>query len=832
MGFTREADRDRLNRIIFETSSMPFGINAYNPNEPVTDFVGRRDELFFLKEKIQLVWKHKISLAVRLEGPAGVGKSTLFNFLKESIEQERSNSQSTTTYLSKNTDIISTYLQAPDRVTDFRDLWKPMLEGLLPGFELETKCDIGLPEYVALRLIYRMFKNDPETLSRIIWPDSNLDTPLKYVEFVDIISPILSGKKDTIERLQSYYKENKRSLRKLFKSKINGVSYEIKRADNKLIHNLLRTLDEDDPEEYLEKINNADPELFPNTDELIKFFNSLMRLYACGTGKQPLLLFGIDEIAKTEDEIGEEYYRMLGTLFVRLRNSLNSILFIFVSTTEDWAKYDSVITKQSDLYNQISVFLNRLPLNQLSVDEMINVFKNRMNRFWGNYPSEKPVKNPYYPFSSEIFDYVYRYEKRNLRKSIQFLHKLWSNYRLTAKIPVMETSFDCMRILRSFIGKELVPYDINKFEWDIIINSFNDSNRYKTSAARSSAVEKGLEYAWKCMQFEKGTMITRVENNPRMKTSSGTRRPDVIVEIHGNLGAQYRRVVEFQVKIYRDNHFVRFDHIESSLELFNEQYTDMIYFIITGGGLDSEAEYKVKELESKYQARIRRPKLTVNQERYLYYLALYEEITGHKLGSRGEKDVDIAKYLLANILMQPVDNFLAGLKSLTFRKPVITVEEIESVEETVIESKKEISPFISVKSLPVEVNNVSGNTPVEDRSVVTAGAGTHKTKDNNEVKEIKWLEMYPEIEIYKYEACGLCSYLRTREGGRYKNKFTVNTVLKNVIRKDMIYSPQKFKELVKFLESKNYIEKVKSSYILTNEGENFYQAVKKGNFNC
>jgi len=54
-------------------------------------------------------------------------------------------------------------------------------------------------------------------------------------------------------------------------------------------------------------------------------------LVPLNTNKQPLLLLGLDEIAKTEDEIGTSYYRALATLFVRLRNNLNSVLFVYLS---------------------------------------------------------------------------------------------------------------------------------------------------------------------------------------------------------------------------------------------------------------------------------------------------------------------------------------------------------------------------------------------------------------------------------------------------------------------------------------------------------------------
>lgn len=840
MKWPRREVRSRLDRIVFETSHLPFGVSAYNRNEKVSDFVGRRLELLTLKEQIQLVWNHKISRAVCLEGPAGVGKSSLFNFLKESIEAERIDSKATVTYLSKNTDIFSTYLEAPDKIADFSDIWRPMLAGLLPGFEEETQHDIGLPEYVALHLIFKMFQNDPEGLSEIIWPENRPPTPMKYVLFVDIIDPILDGGKETVEKLQAYFKKKSRIIRKIFSINIDGVPYKITRADNNTILDLFRVLDENDPGNFLDQINNADNRLFATNDELISYFNDLIRFYATATGKRPLLLIGIDEVAKTESSAGDQYYRNLGNLFVRLRNTLNSILFVFISTTEDWAKYDRVIDKLTDLHNQISVFMHRMPLRQLNVDEMTEVFKKRMRRFWERYPSEKSVELPYYPFTSDLFQFVFRYNLRDLRNSIQFLHKFWRGFRTTSRIPKFETMFDCLREVRYFANDPLGPDTIKKFELDIIMQSFNDDSRLKSNAARSSAIEKGLEMAWQCLQQETASKITNVQNNPHIRTSGGTRKPDIYVEIHGNLGAEFRRTIEFQVKAYRKDSTVKHKHIKSSLELFNEQFTDFIYFIITGQGLDTKAEFEVKKLELQYPTRIRRPPLTPNQEQYLYFLALYEEITRKPLEWENAEDVDVAKGILSRILGQQVEKFLMEIENLAFRKPIIAMEQpsepiitpvqpvLRPTLEIIAPAVKSQAPVVPSKRPTISVLSNFAK-PVSTESPPILPQSSHQDRKD----EVVWLTSHPEMTAYRYEASALCSYLQTRENHkRSKNKFTVPTVSKNVILKDANLTLNKFKTLVKVLQRNGFIEKDKTSFKLTAKGVQFYQSVKAEAFKC
>ena len=75
--------------------------------------------MFFTFFKAILVLNEKVSRAIRLEGPAGVGKSTLFNFLKESIEAERKDRSPSTQYILNNTDIFSAYFILQGNIYDF-----------------------------------------------------------------------------------------------------------------------------------------------------------------------------------------------------------------------------------------------------------------------------------------------------------------------------------------------------------------------------------------------------------------------------------------------------------------------------------------------------------------------------------------------------------------------------------------------------------------------------------------------------------------------------------------------------------------------------------------
>ncbi|GAB4314602.1 MAG: hypothetical protein Kow0069_16120 [Promethearchaeota archaeon] len=163
--------RTRLDKTIVESSFQPFGLSTYVMDKPVIDFVGRKKELATFKGLIHLVRQHDVSRAIQLSGPAGVGKSTLFAYLMETIEKERDKKEGLVDFLTPNTDIFTTYFQIPSKIVEFSDIWRPMLEGLRACFEKELgkSADVSLVEYVAAHVVRDFLAHDPEALIKIIW---------------------------------------------------------------------------------------------------------------------------------------------------------------------------------------------------------------------------------------------------------------------------------------------------------------------------------------------------------------------------------------------------------------------------------------------------------------------------------------------------------------------------------------------------------------------------------------------------------------------------------------------------------------------------------------
>ncbi len=822
----------KLNQRLFETSSNPFGIASYTEKERITDFVGREKELIIFKDVLHTIFHKGVSRAVRLEGPGGVGKSTLFNFLKQSIEDERNDQTAELNFLLTNCDIFSAYIPKVEQIADFSDLWRQILLSLRGTFDKNIQGEISLPEYVMLRFIYQLLYYDPKNITNIIWNEKLPPTDLRSIKLRDIYDCLLDGGSTIVVLLQDYWKENKRKLRNHFAKQINGDKFNLTRMDNTFINDLFRVFDEDD--NFLEEITEADASYFKTEKSIIDFFDKLKRYYTCSTGKIPIILIGMDDVAKGNNLVGEEYYKQLGNLFVTLRNTLHNILFVFISTTQDWADFDKALRNSTDLRSQISEFITKISLNQLTPEKTIQVFRNRMNKFWENYAAERPTIIPYYPFVDNMFAYAFRSQRRDLRKTIHFFKHYWNNFKYTKRVPELESYFACIREYYNSFGSTIDPKNLRPNDWNIIRNQFEKSPLFQNNSKRSSVIERGLEYAWKTIMNESGSDITLVRNNPVVKNLNGkTRKPDVLVEIRGNLGAEHRKRVEFQVKVYNKGSKVEFKRIESSLELFNENYTDMIYFIITGDGLDSRASSEVRKLEQQYPVRIRYSPLTMNQVNVLYLLGQYKELTGNELFEE-ENGIQNAYFLLQELLGQSVRDLIQSIINLPYRGEC-TVEVIPKVKPTIIVKSVKLDKFTDLgeKTPPVGeeilVPTIQTESPLQTEPI----SGNPPIETLKEPPYLKWLEEYSGYEDLKYELCALCNYLQTRETDkRYKNKFTSRTVLSKVISPDASLDKNSFSELIKKLLIEAFIQKDKSSYVLTETGIILYNRIKQNKFEC
>ena len=96
-----------------------------------------------------------------------------------------------------------------------------------------------------------------------------------------------------------------------------------------------------------------------------------------------------------------------------------------------------------------------------------------------------------------------------------------------------------------------------------------------------------------------------------------------------------------------------------------------------------------------------------------------------------------------------------------------------------------------------------------------------------------WLVNHPYFERYKKEACALAYYIHDRnvKQPRYKNKFTIATVDKKMIKNNNLLDSKIFRELVKKMEIEAVVAKTSStSFKLTQKGQIWLTEVQLDNF--
>ena len=818
-----KAKQKKLNEFIGSSQTNPFVSIKYSTKDSLDDFVGRREELTLFKEYIIEVSQKADSKGIRLQGRAGVGKSTLFNYLKKMIETERRENPTVAEYLSSQYDIFSVYMVAPDNILSFGDIWKKLMDAMKGTFEGNLNItELYFPNFILLTLLEFLIKKYPKEALNEFWGKKYSRINLKKFNLSDLHKWITEDNDipGLITRIQEFIKKYRVDLIKELKFHCDGHQYTISQTDYAQILNLFRVFDWDDA--YSSTILNLSPERFPNQDSIINFYNDLFRYYACIKKKQPILLLGIDDFARGPSIDQDLYYTDLAKLLTRLRDSLDFTLFVFISTTGDWMDYDNVVNLQTDLAGQLKGFMETMYLSHLTEKDVIQIFKNRMNSFWDRAHHLRPSEEPSYPFSDSFFSYLYRANGKDLRETIKLLGGIWRKNKIQEKFPNVVSDFDAIRVCHQ---SDFIPTPISnpqEFELDIIKKYFEKSNDFHDNRKRSEMVEKGLEQAFKALQPQYPA-ITRVLNNRVIKINNKKRKPDVVLKLHQNRAKFLERTIEFQVKMYSPNNRIEKSKIQSSIDLFNLGYTDVLYFIITGDGFDQNGQAQVDKLREEYPTRVFCPVLSQRQIEYLYFITSFEEIMNKPLDQHPD-GFEAAELAINQILGQKFTLFLQDVERLESRDKKYHTTLIEEPIKKEIK-KKDLSSFTTTE-IPKKSTKKTAKKKSEQKP--------QKDPRTQEVSLFEKLEqIFPTISVWKpftMELYGLSDYLQGREGSKYSRQFAVDTVIRNIIDTNVELSNSNFKSLVKGLIQENLIEKKSSTsslYKLSTTAESLFVEIWK-----
>jgi hypothetical protein len=680
--------------------------------------------------------------------------------------------------------------------------------------------ELYFPNFIVLTLLEFLIKKYPKEALNEFWGKKYSRVNLKNFNLYYLNKWVTEDNNipALITRIQGFIKKHRVDLLKELKFDCDGHQYAISQTDYTQILNLFKVFDWDDV--YNSTILNLSPDYFPNQDSIIKFYNDLFKYYACIKKKQPILLLGIDDFAKGPSIDKDLYYTDLAKILTRLRDSLDFTLFVFISTTKDWIDYDNVVNLQTDLTGQLKGFMETMLLSHLTDKDVVQIFKNRMNLFWDKAHHLRSSEESSYPFSDSFFSYLYRANGKDLRETINLLGRIWRKYKNREKFPKVVSDFDAIRVCHQF---DFIPTPISnpeEFELDIIKKHFEKSNDFHDNQKRSDMVEKGLEQAFKALQPHHQA-ITRVLNNRTIKINNKKRRPDVVLKLHQNRAKFLERTIEFQVKMYSPKKRIEKSKIQSSIDLFNLGYTDVLYFIITGDGFDQNGQAQVDKLREEYPTRVFCPVLTSRQIEYLYFLTCFEEITNLPLDQHPD-GFEAAELAINQILGQKFTLFLNDIERLESKEKKYTSPTIEESIKTEIK-KKDLSSFTTT-----ETSKKSTKKTTEKKS-------EQKTQKDSQTQKDPLFEkleqLFPTISVwepYTKELYGLSDYLQERETSKWPRTFASATVIRNIIDKNVELSKTNFKNLVKGLIQEKLITKHTSSlYKLSTIAESLFMEIWK-----
>ncbi|MFQ5980910.1 MAG: ATP-binding protein [Candidatus Heimdallarchaeota archaeon] len=837
---TRGDDFQALNSIIVNTLQAPFSSSTYSRDKGISFFVGREEEIKTILQVVQVVVSEGQSRGIALEGPGGCGKSTLFGYINQLLWQE-----AVETYVDvSSTYVISAFVLAPDNARSFRDLWRPIFEGLE-----EQNCSYF--EKLACQIISKLlvvFHNHPEKfeeLKGIIWGSSETAPHFRAQKYSEAISKhilqdfITNGLSKRIPELIAFVERNARQILRhhttpLFKTPDTPDKFVLDRVSGiPRMQQLLGILGEDGQDRQ-NSFYLHDEELIKSDDEAIAWFNWIDQTVGWIFGKTPCFLIGIDDIGKISGVQATQdiYFQGFFNTLIRLRNALGRVAFVLIGTTDDWHRMNAFVNQNADLRSQVRGFLvERISLAPLDPDLAVQVFENRMDEFW-NSQGRKPRTYTFYPFAPVAFRYLYEYKAHQIRDSLNVLHSIWQKARRDRRIRPLLDYFQAMKRVRTIENDwpdQFLPDALHLFERMAILKEFWDPATFSTEEERSAACGQALATVFQLVaEQDHPRWVDRARRNPIINVGeNGQERrlhPGVFVEFFGQGDPARARTVDFQVKIFGRTGNVGAADLRSSFDLLEFGTTDLLYLMITGAGLGSQARMEINTFPNRV---MELEPLTDDQLLSLVLLTRYKEITG------AEIDLQTAKAILVDLLDRRLEQFAQELQRIPKNDPRSDTLVAETSEPLIPAPSAggELSEFLeSTMSAPARSDDSpaqaailpqAGDSAREEplATPVLEGADPESSQTALRDSEQDWGETF-RLALKHWEKD--IRYFFTRilmRKGRWKGQTTINYLIKDC---PPDISPERLKTLFRTLSSETpYFRKEKTSIYITGEGEEF-----------
>lgn len=837
---TRGEDFQALNSIIINTLHAPFSSSTYVQDRDISFFVGRENEIKTILQVVQVVVSEGRSRGIALEGPGGCGKSTLFGYINQLLWQE-----AVETFVDvSSTHVIPAFVLAPENARSFRDLWRPIFEGLE-----EQNCSYF--EKLACQIISKLlvvFHNHPEKfeeLKQIVWGSPETAPRFRAQKYSEAISKhilqefIGNGLSSRVPELIDFVGRNARQILRhhttpLFNTPDTPDKFVLERVSGiPRMKQLLGVLGSDGQERQ-NSFYLHDDELIKSDDDAFGWFNWIDQTLGWIFGKAPCFLIGIDDIGKISgaQETQTEYFQGFFNTLIRMRNALGRVAFVLIGTTDDWHRMNTFVNQNADLRSQVQGFLvERISLAPLEPNLAVQVFENRMEEFWTSQ-ARKPLTYTFYPFAPVAFRYIYEYKAHQIRDSLNILHSIWQKARRDRRLQPMLDYFQAMKLVRTIENdwpEQFLPDALHLFERMAILKDFWDPTTFSTEEERSAACGQALTTAFQLLaEHDQPRWVDRARRNPIISVGeNGQERrlhPAVFVEFFGQVDPTQARTVDFQVKIYGSTGSIGAADLRSSFDLLEFGATDLLYLVMTGTGLASQARMEINTFPNRVMGL---QPLNDNQALALVLLTRYEEITG------AEFDLQTAKAILEIVLNRNWEQFGQELQNIPKNDPRSDTH-VAEISEPLIPTApagEDLSEFLEST---MAAQAPSGDSPTQIPTLPQTGDVTREEPLAAPALEVTepepslaasrepehdWGESF-RLALKNWEKDIRYFFARIlMRKGRWKGQTTINYLIKDCPPE---ISPERLKMLFRTLpEQTPYLRKEKTSIHITEEGEKF-----------
>mgnify|MGYP006282473587 CR=1 FL=1 len=602
----------------------PFVETSLIKDKEIRVFVGREPEKSTLMTSVQTVALSKRGSALKITGPGGSGKSTLFGYIAQIIDNGKIFKESDQILDESKLELLAAFIDAPkDQDTSFRYFWTSIVDSFSDSVHGLTA---EFFEYFAITLILTCLKKLVNTREKAaivsvmegLYPRFSDDIRThEWDDIVRIEKLIESGSiyenfnpgvaRNIIER-------NIRRLRRITVDLPDGASCRFS-YEKEYFDKLFDLLDDDvmKPIEALDCLKGTDRDFLPTDASIMRLLNWVCDMWEWIHEKAVCIVVGVDNLGyltANADDAGDTYNKFVQTL-IQMRNELNNFLFVIIGTDSDWEEVERFVQLRQDYKRQLTGFFSRkIDLNRLTRDEAVEALRIIMQNFW--MENKLSPSSIYFPFSAGFFSYLYDYELRDYRSMLNALTGIWNWFKERREVKTFKEPFDFIRFIRKTWAKRngrpasLTLQDLMPFEKEVLRKRWDNINAAFKSNKKSKMVEEALTGFIEVLRDnEVPRRIALVQQNPPLQFFQDgkrqTRYPDVYVDIQNPGPLDETRKFEIQVKIHQPNQYVKLKEIKGSLEILAHRKIDALVFLMTGPGLDQSAlnEIKRRNLEER-----------------------------------------------------------------------------------------------------------------------------------------------------------------------------------------------------------------------------------------